>query len=86
FLPQARRALENIVAIVQAAGGRSEHVARITWYVIDADDYRSTAKELGAIYREIFGSHYPAMSLLVVAALLEPGARVEIEATAILES
>lgn len=86
FLAQARRALENIIAIVRAAGGRPEHVARLTWYVIDANDYRSSAKELGAIYREIFGSHYPAMSLLVIAALLEPGARVEIEATAILET
>ncbi len=85
FLAQAQRALENIVAIVRAAGGRPEHVARLTWYVVDADDYRSCAKDLGTIYRQIFGPHYPAMSLLVVAALLEPGARVEIEATAILE-
>ena len=84
FLLQARQALENILTIVSAAGGKAHHVARLTWYVVDADEYRAVASELGAVYRELFGKHYPAMTLIVVAALLEPHARVEIEATAIL--
>jgi enamine deaminase RidA (YjgF/YER057c/UK114 family) len=84
FLEQALQALRNIVAIVRAAGGGPEHLTRLTWYVADCDEYRSALQALGAGYREIVGSVYPAMTLVQVAALLEEGARVEIEATAVL--
>jgi enamine deaminase RidA (YjgF/YER057c/UK114 family) len=84
FLEQALQALRNIVAIVRAAGGGPEHLTRLTWYVADCDEYRSALQALGAGYREIVGSLYPAMTLVQVAALLEEGARVEIEATAVL--
>ena len=84
FLEQALQALRNIVAIVRAAGGGPEHLMRLTWYVADCDEYRAALQALGAGYREIVGSVYPAMTLVQVAALLEEGARVEIEATAVL--
>src|ERR1700744_5962229 len=84
FLEQAVQALRNIVAIVRAAGGGPEHLTRLTWYVADCDKYRSSLQALGAGYREIVGSVYPAMTLVQVAALIEEGARVEIEATAVL--
>ena len=81
---QARTALENIAAVVRAAGGAPEHVIRMTWYVVDREAYTATLRELGAAYREVFGRHYPAMTLVVVAGLLEARALVEIEATAVL--
>lgn len=84
FLAQAARALRNIVAIVRAAGGDTEHIVRLTWYVTDKREYLAVLRELGSTYKEIFGAHYPAMSLVQVAALLEDRARVEIEATAVL--
>jgi enamine deaminase RidA (YjgF/YER057c/UK114 family) len=84
FLEQARQALRNVVAVVRAAGGAPQHLVRLTWYVTDKDEYRAALKELGACYREIVGTHYPAMALVVVAGLLEEGAKVEIEATAVL--
>jgi enamine deaminase RidA (YjgF/YER057c/UK114 family) len=84
FLEQSLQALRNIVAIVRAAGGGPEHLMRLTWYVVDCDEYRSAMVALGNGYREIIGSNYPAMTLVQVAALLEQGARVEIEATAVL--
>ncbi|MBV8343684.1 MAG: RidA family protein [Candidatus Eremiobacteraeota bacterium] len=84
FLEQARQALRNVVAVVRAAGGAPEHLARLTWYVTDKNEYRAALKELGASYREIVGEHYPAMALVEVAGLLEEGAKVEIEATAVL--
>jgi enamine deaminase RidA (YjgF/YER057c/UK114 family) len=84
FLEQALQALRNIVAVVRAAGGAPEHLTRLTWYITDCDEYRSALAALGAGYREIVGSVYPAMTLVQVAALLEAGARVEIEATAVL--
>ena len=84
FLLQARQALENILRIVASAGGNPKQIARLTWYITDPVEYRNSAAELGAIYRELFKDHYPAMTLIVVAGLLEPRARVEIEATAIL--
>jgi enamine deaminase RidA (YjgF/YER057c/UK114 family) len=84
FLEQARQALRNVVAVVRAAGGAPEHLVRLTWYVTNKGEYRTALKELGAAYREIVGEHYPAMALVQVAALLEEGAKVEIEATAVL--
>jgi enamine deaminase RidA (YjgF/YER057c/UK114 family) len=84
FLEQARQALENVVAILRAAGGRPEHLVRLTWYITNKTEYRQSLAQLGAAYREIVGAHYPAMALVQVAALLEEGAKVEIEATAVL--
>jgi enamine deaminase RidA (YjgF/YER057c/UK114 family) len=84
LLEQARQALQNIVTILRAAGGAPEHLVRLTWYVTNKDEYRSALRELGAAYRETIGHTYPAMALVQVAALLEDGAKVEIEATAIL--
>ena len=83
FLGQARQALRNVVAVVRAAGGAPENLVRLTWYVTDKNEYRAALKELGASYREIVGEHYPAMALVQVADLLEEGAKVEIEATAV---
>jgi len=84
FLDQARQALLNIMAVLRAAGGEPEHLVRLTWYVTDTSEYRENLASLGEAYREIVGTHYPAMALVQVAALLEEGARVEIEATAVL--
>ncbi|MGA8475661.1 MAG: RidA family protein [Candidatus Cybelea sp.] len=84
FAEQARQALSNVMAVVRAAGGNAEHLIRLTWYVTDKSEYRASLKELGAAYREIVGEHYPAMALVQVAGLLEEGAKVEIEATAVL--
>jgi enamine deaminase RidA (YjgF/YER057c/UK114 family) len=84
FTEQARQALRNVMAVLRAAGGSGEHLIRLTWYITDKDQYRSSLKDLGASYREIVGEHYPAMALVQVAGLLEEGAKVEIEATAVL--
>jgi len=84
FLAQARQALHNVVAVVRAAGGAPEHLVRLTWYITDKNEYRANLAALGAAYREIVGNVYPAMALVQVAALLEEGAKVEIEATAVL--
>jgi enamine deaminase RidA (YjgF/YER057c/UK114 family) len=84
FLPQVRQTLLNIRAILEAGGAGPEHLVRLTWYVTDIDAYRSSLKELGPIYREIFGKNFPAMALVQVIALVEPAAMVEIEATAVI--
>lgn len=83
FVAQVRQTLSNIAAILAEGGAQPEHLVRLTWYVVDMDEYLSNLKELGRIYREIFGSHYPAMALLQVVRLVEKAARVEIEATAV---
>jgi enamine deaminase RidA (YjgF/YER057c/UK114 family) len=83
FVAQVRQTLCNIAAILAEGDARPEHLVRLTWYVVDMDDYLSNLKELGKIYREIFGSHYPAMALVQVVRLVEKAARVEIEATAV---
>jgi enamine deaminase RidA (YjgF/YER057c/UK114 family) len=83
FLAQARQVLDNIAAILAAGDARPEHLVRLTWYVVDMDEYLANLKELGRIYREIFGTHYPAMALVQVVRLVEKAARVEIEATAV---
>ena len=84
FVGQARQALTNIVAVLAEAGARPEHIARMTWYVTDKREYLASLKALGAVYREVIGAHYPAMSAVAVAGLVEEGARLEIEATAVI--
>jgi enamine deaminase RidA (YjgF/YER057c/UK114 family) len=84
FVGQVRQALANVVAVLAQAGGRPEHVARMTWYVVDKDEYLASSRALGLAYREIMGRHYPAMTAVQVAALVEDGAKVEIEATAVI--
>ncbi len=76
-------ALRNVLDVVRAAGGGPESIGRLTLYVLDKHDYTAKVKEIGRAYREHMGKHYPAMALVQVAALLEPGALVEIEATAV---
>ncbi|MEM7257591.1 MAG: RidA family protein [Pseudomonadota bacterium] len=82
FIGQMRQVLLNIRTIVEAAGGTIEDVTRLTWFVTDKSEYLSAQAEVGSVYTEIFGSHYPAMSMVVVAGLVEDEAKVEIEATA----
>lgn len=84
FTTQAVQAMRNVLSVLRAAGGAPEHLVRMTWYVTDKTEYAAASRELGAAYRETFGSHYPAMTLVQVAALLEDRAKVEIEATAVL--
>lgn len=84
FLSQFRQALDNVVSVMRAAGGSSEDLARLTIYVVDKEEYLSGIREVGAIYRDIMGKHFPAMALVEVRDLLEPGARVEIEGTGVL--
>jgi enamine deaminase RidA (YjgF/YER057c/UK114 family) len=80
---QVRQALENVVAVLAEAGAGPEHVARLTWYVTDRDEYLARAREIGEAYRAVMGRHYPAMAVVQVAALVEAQACVEIEATAV---
>ena len=84
FVAQVRQTLANIKAILEAGGARPEHLVRLTWYVVDIEEYLASLKELGRVYREIFGAHYPAMAVVQVVRLVEPAARLEIEATAVL--
>ena len=83
FIAQVRQTLENIFAILAEGGAKPEHLVRLTWYVVDIEEYLANLKALGKIYREIFGAHYPAMALVQVVRLVEKAARVEIEATAV---
>jgi enamine deaminase RidA (YjgF/YER057c/UK114 family) len=84
FVSQTRRALQNIVAVLAEAGGGPSDVVRLTWYITDRAEYVERSKDVGVAYREVFGRHYPAMSVVIVAGLLEEGAKVEIEATAVI--
>jgi enamine deaminase RidA (YjgF/YER057c/UK114 family) len=83
FVAQARQALANIVALVREAGGEASHVTRLTWFVLDKKEYLSRLSELGQAYRSVMGKHFPVMTLVQVAALVEDEAKVEIEATAV---
>ena len=83
FVAQVRQTLRNISAILAEGGARPEHLVRLTWYVVDMEEYLANLKTLGQIYRDIFGAHYPAMALVQVVRLVEKAARVEIEATAV---
>ncbi|MEM8854956.1 MAG: RidA family protein [Pseudomonadota bacterium] len=82
FIGQMEQALRNIVAVVEAAGGTAEDITRLTWFVIDKREYAARQREVGEVYRRVLGRHFPAMSMLVVAGLVEDEALVEIEATA----
>lgn len=84
LVAQTEQALRNIVAVLAEAGASARHVARLTWYVVDKHDYLARQGDVGRAYRAVFGDHYPAMTLVEVADLLEDGALVEIEATAVL--
>ncbi len=83
FVAQARQALQNILAILAEVDGRPEHITRLTWYIVDKQEYLACSKDLGPVYQELMGDHYPVMTVVVVAGLLEDQARVEIEATAV---
>jgi enamine deaminase RidA (YjgF/YER057c/UK114 family) len=83
FVAQVRQALANVVALVAEAGGKPEHVTRLTWYVLDKREYMTRLGELGDAYRHVMGRHFPAMTLVQVGALVEDCAKVEIEATAV---
>ena len=84
FVSQARQALQNVVTVLAEGSARPENIVRMTWYVADKREYLAAQKELGQAYREIIGAHYPAMTAVQVAALMEDGARVEIEVTAVI--
>jgi enamine deaminase RidA (YjgF/YER057c/UK114 family) len=84
FVSQFERALQNVVAVVRAAGGGPEQIGRLTLYVTDRDEYLANRKAMGEVYRRLMGQHYPAIALLVVAGLVDEGALIEIEATAVL--
>jgi enamine deaminase RidA (YjgF/YER057c/UK114 family) len=83
FAEQAAQALRNVVAVLRAGGATPEHLVRLTWYVTSRDEYATARRAVGAAYREIVGRHYPAMTVIVVSALFEERAKVEIEATAV---
>ena len=84
FVAQTEQALKNIVAVLTAGGAKPEHIARMTWYVTSKEDYLGRLAEIGAVYRKVIGAVYPAMSLVQVAGLVEHGAKLEIEATAVI--
>lgn len=84
LVAQTEQALKNIVQIMAEAGGEPRHLVRMTWYLIDKFEYAARQKEIGQAYRRVIGRHFPAMSAVIVAGLLEEGARVEIEATAVI--
>lgn len=84
FVAQFRQAMANILTLLAEADCGPEHVARMTWYVVSRQDYLANGKEIGAIYREFFGRNYPAMAVVQVVALMETGAEIEIEVTAVL--
>lgn len=84
FVGQVRQALDNIVRLLKEAGAGPEHVVRLVWFVTDIDGYAASLKQIGEAYRSLFGRHYPSMTLVQVVRLVEAGAKVEIEATAIL--
>ena len=83
FVPQARQALENIAAVLAEGGAKPEHIVRLTWYVLDKQEYLNSLKGVGEAYRELMGRHYPTMAVVQVSGLVEDEARLEIEATAV---
>src|SRR4051794_9652057 len=83
FVAQVEQALRNVVEILGEAGARPEHIVRLTWYVTDKREYLARSSDVGQAYRRVIGRHFPAMTLVQVAALLEDRAKVEIEATAV---
>ncbi len=84
FVPQAKQALKNIVAILAEAGAAPSDLVRLTWFVVDKREYLGQLSELGEAYKSVIGNHFPAMSVVEVKGLIEEGARLEIEATAVI--
>jgi enamine deaminase RidA (YjgF/YER057c/UK114 family) len=82
---QVEQALRNIVTVLAQAGAGPEHVARLTWYVTSRDEYLGSLRQIGAAYRAVMGRHFPVMSVVEVSALVEASAKVEIEATAVVQ-
>ena len=85
FIGQMEQTLRNILAVVEAAGGTAESITRLTWFVIDKKEYAARQAEVGAAYRKVLGKHFPAMTMVVVSALVEDEALIEIEATAVID-
>lgn len=83
LVAQVRQTLENIVAVLAEANAKPEHIVRMTWYVTSREDYLSSTSEIGAVYREVIGRHFPVMAVVQVVALMEADAQVEIEVTAV---
>ena len=83
FAGQFRQALLNVITVLKEAQGKPEHIVRLTWYVLDKQEYLSALREVGAAYRDLMGKHYPTMAVVQVSALVENEARLEIEATAV---
>jgi enamine deaminase RidA (YjgF/YER057c/UK114 family) len=86
FIGQMEQALRNIVDIVEAAGGEITDITRLTWFIINKDEYLAKQREVGEVYRRVLGRHFPTMSMLVVAGLIEDDALLEIEATAVIKT
>ena len=84
LVDQIRQALQNVVAVLRAGGAGPEHIVRMTWYLLDKEDYLARQAEIGAVYREVIGKHFPVMSAFQIAGLIENRALVEIECTAVL--
>lgn len=84
FIAQTRQALQNVHTVLACAGAGPQHMVRMTWYIVDRDEYNARLRELGAVYREVMGRHFPAMTCVEVSRLVEARARVEIEVTAVL--
>jgi len=84
FAGQFRQALHNVISVLKEANGRPEHIVRLTWYVLDKQEYLGSLREVGLAYRELMGRHYPTMAVVQVSGLVESEARLEIEATAVL--
>jgi len=84
FAGQFRQTLRNILAVLAEANGRPEHIVRLTWYVLDRQEYLDSLKTIGPAYRELMGKHFPTMAVVQVGGLVEPEARLEIEATAVI--
>ena len=85
FAGQFKQALKNCIDVVAQAGGGPQHIVRLTWYVIDKNEYLSSLKDVGVAYRALMGRHFPVMAVVQVSGLIEPEAKLEIEATAVIE-
>ena len=83
FAGQFRQTLKNIIEVLKQGNAKPEHIVRLTWYVLDKQEYLGSLKGVGEAYRELMGRHYPTMAVVQVSGLIEPEARLEIEATAV---
>lgn len=84
FAGQFKQTLKNIVEVLAQAGGRPQHIVRLTWYVLDKQEYLASLKDVGVAYRAVMGRHFPTMAVVQVSGLIEPEAKLEIEATAVI--